>query len=198
MASPRTRRGWLLAGALVTLVVGGLTLLEYVAGVDLGIDRFCCPTRLPFEIRPEYPGRMAASTALAFILVGAAFLTQLYAGAAEEASRGIVGTVGLTLLALSVVTLLSYSTGVLSDLRFGAVTGVAIGSAIAFLGIGASLVAVAWEQNDAGAPAGMGSAGGRGGHALHHARPHSRRHQPGGNAGPSAGAGHRRHRQRPR
>jgi hypothetical protein len=88
---------------------------------------------------------MAASTALALILVGAAFLTILYARA-EEAARGIVGTVGLTLLALSVVTLLSYSTGVLSDLRFGAITGVAIGSAVAFLGIGASLVACAWEQ----------------------------------------------------
>jgi len=33
------RRGWLLAGAVVTLLVGGLTLVEYVAGVDLAIDR---------------------------------------------------------------------------------------------------------------------------------------------------------------
>jgi len=139
------RRGWLLAGAAVTLVIGGLTLLEYMAGVDLGIDRLLLTDPTAFEIRLEYPGRMAASTALALILVGAAFLTTLYARA-EEAARGIVGTVGLTLLALSVVTLLSYSTGVLSDLRFGAITGVAIGSAVAFLGIGASLVACAWEQ----------------------------------------------------
>ena len=139
------RRGWLLAGAAVTLLIGGLTLVEYVAGVDLAIDRLLLSDPTAFEIRPEFPGRMAASTALALILVGAAFLTILYARA-EEAARGIVGTVGLTLLALSVVTLLSYSTGVLSDLRFGAITGVAIGSAIAFLGIGASLVACAWEQ----------------------------------------------------
>ncbi len=117
-----------------------------MAGVDLGIDRLLLSDPTAFEIRPEYSGRMAASTALAFVLVGAAFLTLLYARA-EEAARGIVGTVGLTLLALSVVTLLSYSTGVLSDLRFGAVTGVAIRSAVAFLGIGASLVACAWEQN---------------------------------------------------
>ena len=142
----QARRGWLLAGALITLVLGGLTLFQYIASVDLGIDRFLVSDPTAFQIHPEYPGRMAASTALAFVLVGAAFLTQLYAGAAEEASRGIVGTVGLTLLALSVVTLLSYSTGVLSDLRFGAVTGVAIGSVVGFLGIGASLVAVAWEQ----------------------------------------------------
>jgi PAS domain S-box-containing protein len=140
------RRGWLLAGALVTLLIGGLTFLEYVAGVDLGVDRLLLSDPSRFEIRPEYSGRMAASTALAFTLVGAAFLTLLYARA-EEASRGIVGTVGLTLLALSVVTLLSYSTGVLSDLRFGAVTGVAIPTAIAFLGIGTSLIIGTWEQN---------------------------------------------------
>ena len=140
------RRGWLLTGALLTLLIGGLTLFQYVASVDLGIDRLLVSDPTAFQIHPEYPGRMAASTALALVLVGAAFLTPLYASAAEEASRGIVGTVGLTLLALSVVTLLSYSTGVLSELRFGAVTGVAIGSMVAFLGVGASLVAVAWEQ----------------------------------------------------
>lgn len=140
------RRGWLLAGALVTLLIGGLTLFQYMAGADLGIDRLLLSDPSAFEIRPEYSGRMAASTALAFVLVGAAFLTLLYSRA-EDASRGIIGTVGLTLLALSVVTLLSYSTGVLSDLRFGAVTGVSIPSAVAFLGIGATLVAYAWEKN---------------------------------------------------
>ena len=144
-ASPTGRRGWLLTGALVTLLIGGLTLLQYVASVDFGIDRVLVADTTAFQIHPEYPGRMAASTALAFVLVGAALLTLLYAYA-EEAARGIVGTVGLTLLALSVVTLLSYSTGVLSDLRFGAVTGVAIGSLIGFLAIGASLVTVAWAQ----------------------------------------------------
>jgi len=138
-------RGWLLAGALVTLGIGGLTLFEYIAGVDLGIDRLLLADPSRFEINPEYAGRMAASTALALILIGAAYLTLLYARA-EEGARGIVGTVGMTLLALSVVTLLSYSTGVLSDLRFGAVTGVAIACAVAFLGIGVSLVACAWEQ----------------------------------------------------
>ena len=139
------RRGWLFAGALVTLGIGGLTLLEYVTAVDLRIDRLLVSDPTAFAIHPEYPGRMAASSALAFVLVGAAFLTLLYARV-EEASRGIVGTVGLTLLALSVVTLLSYSTGVLSDLRFGAVTGVSIASLVGFLGIGASLAVVAWEQ----------------------------------------------------
>ena len=139
------RRGWLLAGALVTLLIGGLTLVQYIASVDFGIDRVLVSDPTAFELYPEYPGRMAASTALAFVLVGAALLTLLYAHA-EEAARGIVGTVGLTLLALSTVTLLSYSTGVLSDLRFGAVTGVAIAGLVGFLGIGASFVVVAWAQ----------------------------------------------------
>lgn len=141
------RRSWLLTGALVTLVIGGLTLLEYVATVDLGIDRLLVADPSVFELHAQYSGRMAASSALAFMLVGAAFLTVLYARAEE--GRGIVGTVGLTLLALSVVTLLSYTTGVLSDLRFGAITGVAIPSTVGFLGVGASLVALAWAQTRA-------------------------------------------------
>ena len=67
------KRGWLLGGALVALAIGGLTLIEYMAGVELRIDRLLLSDPSRFEIRPEYSGRMAASTALALILVGAAY-----------------------------------------------------------------------------------------------------------------------------
>ena len=50
--------------AMFVAAVGGLTLLEHMFGIDLGIDAIS-----------SYPGRMAPATALSFLFVGLALLT---------------------------------------------------------------------------------------------------------------------------
>ncbi len=68
------RRWWVArAAALSTALIGSLTLLEYVAGLDLGIDQ------LLFEeaataLATSSPGRMAPATAFAFLALGLALL----------------------------------------------------------------------------------------------------------------------------
>lgn len=60
------------AFAAATCLMGLLTLLEYLVGRNLGIDRWVFPF-VPPEGSP-FPGRMGANTALNFLLIGAALL----------------------------------------------------------------------------------------------------------------------------
>ncbi len=59
-----------LLGSII-LVTGGLSLLQYLFDVNLGIDNFLIPD--PFS--PRFPGRMARTTALCFALFGLGLMT---------------------------------------------------------------------------------------------------------------------------
>jgi diguanylate cyclase (GGDEF)-like protein len=63
---PRWQR-WLAVGAAV---IGSLTLFEYVSGISLGIDQ----ALLRDPVSSNYPGRMAAITAVNFLLLATALL----------------------------------------------------------------------------------------------------------------------------
>lgn len=62
-------------GAVLVILVGGLTLVEYVLSVDLAIDLL-----LPFELQQSepvaFPGRMAPATALCLLLSGFGLLLE--------------------------------------------------------------------------------------------------------------------------
>lgn len=62
-------------GAILAILIGGLTLVEYVMSVDLAIDLL-----LPFEVQRAqpvlFPGRMAPATALCFLLSGFGLLLE--------------------------------------------------------------------------------------------------------------------------
>jgi signal transduction histidine kinase len=62
------------AGAGLLILLAGLTLAQYVFGVDLGIDQLLVrDTAVGVEL--GYPGRMAPNTACCFLLLGGALLT---------------------------------------------------------------------------------------------------------------------------
>ena len=62
-------------GAVLVILVGGLTLVEYVLSVDLAIDLL-----LPFELQHSepvaFPGRMAPATAMCLLLSGFGLLLE--------------------------------------------------------------------------------------------------------------------------
>lgn len=59
--------------AIVVILLGGLTLIQYTFGWNLGIDQILAREDAPLVATP-YPGRMAANTALDFVLIGIALL----------------------------------------------------------------------------------------------------------------------------
>jgi PAS domain S-box-containing protein len=67
------RRGPGQALALATLLLGGLTLSEYIFGVDLGIDLLFFSETVKRMV-PGFPGRPAPASSLGFCLTGLALL----------------------------------------------------------------------------------------------------------------------------
>jgi PAS domain S-box-containing protein len=99
--TPSIRRQAGRAAAMVPLLIGGLTLVQYLAGIDLGIDQ------LLFHEPPGVagtlaPGRMTPNTSAALILLGAALMLFDWTSRAGGWPAGwlavLSGAIGLTSL----------------------------------------------------------------------------------------------------
>ena len=89
-AGSRLRSAAIVLSAALVAAIGGLTLVEYAAGLDLGIDQ-----RLFHEAAHSAgtaaPGRMAVATALAFVLSASALaLLAMSRAAAEQVLASVV------------------------------------------------------------------------------------------------------------
>ncbi len=116
----------LLAGAVILL--GLLTLLEYLAGIDLGIDQFLF-SEAANAVGTLSPGRMAPASALCFVLLGTALLLN----GQSSRQRSLVTTLAvltvLPTLASGLIRL--YDTD--NDYGLGYIAQLAAHSVIAFL-----------------------------------------------------------------
>jgi PAS domain S-box-containing protein len=106
-----TRR-WALSGAGFVLVLGLLTLFEYVLSTNFGIDELIVSDR----IGTIYPGRMAWQTALVFVLLATGILFERY-----ESRRGRRPAQWLAVAALIFPTqaLMAYMLGQMTILGLG-------------------------------------------------------------------------------
>lgn len=135
------------AGAATAFLIGAVTLLEYVAGVNLGLDTLLLPGGSLRAGTTPFPGRMPALSALSLVLAGTALLG-LHLPTWKTDGFVLTGTLGAILAALSITLLLAYATGVLSNLRTGVVAGLSIPSCLAFGLLGSGLVAISWRRHD--------------------------------------------------
>jgi signal transduction histidine kinase/CheY-like chemotaxis protein len=138
VAGATWRRPLMWGLSMVVLGIGVLTLVEYVWAVNLGIDQ------LAFDVREDWgrtptPGRMAAVTAAAFVLLGAGLLI-LESRTALGRRPSIVPLVATA--ALGLTALLAYVYGVIPTGGLGQGIQIAIPTAIAliFLAVGALAV----------------------------------------------------------
>jgi signal transduction histidine kinase/ActR/RegA family two-component response regulator len=127
---------WALSGVLT--VIGILTLSEYIWGLDLGIDELAFAVREDWG-RTQTPGRMAAVSASAFVLLGLGLLMLEYRTKALR-RPSIIPLV--TTAALGLASLLAYVYGVIPTAGLGQGIQIAIPTAIAliFLSVGALAV----------------------------------------------------------
>ena len=140
-------------GALLAAALGGATLVEYALGVDLGIDQLIVRAPDSYTLDAGAPGRIVATTAILLLLSGAVLAVWPLVRPRSRA-ESVLGTVGMITGAIAGITLFSYASGLLSNLRFGTITGMGIPTVIAFIALGATFVACAWETEglDRGLP----------------------------------------------
>ena len=122
--------------ALVVLVIGAMSLAEWVFGADLRIDQLVCRDSASGA---GVAGRMGPNTAIAFVLEALALVTLDHGKLAGTRYLGDVTTVGVILLGY--LALIGYAYSVTTIYGVGWATQMAIHTVIAHLAIAVSLVA---------------------------------------------------------
>lgn len=140
-----TRSKFTVAGlsGFLLILLGGLTLVEYVFGIDLGIDQFFMEHYV--SVKSSHPGRMAPNTALCFLLVGVSLsLTYLFTGLKNILM--ILGFLGGLIIALGTVPFFGYLTNIETAYGWGNLTRMAVHTSFGFIVLGVGLVFHAWRK----------------------------------------------------
>ncbi|HEX7611504.1 MAG TPA: hypothetical protein VF371_01930 [Candidatus Limnocylindrales bacterium] len=132
-ASPR--RIWLVRGlAFLAIALAGATLLEHMAGIDLGIDQALYAD--PVSASSPHPGRFAVQTAIAFI--GAALA--VFALGRRRRWFGVAQVLGVLCAGAGGVSVLGYLYGAQVLLSIGSATQVSLPTAVSLIALGLALV----------------------------------------------------------
>jgi PAS domain S-box-containing protein len=128
------------------IVLGGLTLVEYARGLDLGIDQ------LLFRDwhGGSTPGRMGVNTAVCLVVLG---LASVFAKTRANAGGMVALTAGIAVLSISTASLLGYVTGLEFSYRWGGTTRMAAHTAAACVVLGAGVFFSGWRVVGRGRPA---------------------------------------------
>jgi len=109
------------------LFLGGVTLIQYIFGVDLGLDEFFIKAYV--NVKTTHPGRMAPNTALCFSLMGLVLIT-------GHRNRILQVSLAISLIVLSILALLGYLTNANNLYGWGTLTRMAIHTACCFIILG--------------------------------------------------------------
>ncbi len=123
-----------LACAVVVAVIGLLTLVEYLTGLDLGIDQRLY-AESPGAVGTFAPGRMAPTTALNFLMIGLA-LVLLDA----RVPRELVALLVLGTGAIGLLSLVGYVYGVTALYGLASYTQMALNTAVMFIVLGVGVI----------------------------------------------------------
>jgi len=115
--------------ALMVVLIGGLSLGEYLLGRNFGIDQLLF-VEAPGAVDTSSPGRMAPTTALNFVLLGCALLFLDL-----ETSRGLRPAQYAAILAgcIAYMALTGYLLSVVSFYRVATFTGMALNTSVTFI-----------------------------------------------------------------
>ena len=133
----------LIAGSFLILL-GGLTLIQYIFSVNIGIDQLLMKHYVNLHV--SHPGRMAPNTALCFLLVGISLVVAERFKEYRNNPRTI-GLLGGTIFALGTVALSGYLIGVETAYGWGNLTRMAFHTASGFMMLGVGIVLFAWTAD---------------------------------------------------
>ena len=136
------RRSVVVAGCL-SLVIGGLTLVEYLGGVNLHIDELFM--KHDVTVGASTPGRMAPNTAICFALIGLGTLARPSPRPGQPALLRVI--VFSMAFGLSVVALAGYLTRIETAYGWGNLTRMAVHTSVGFIVVCVGLLNLAWSRD---------------------------------------------------
>ncbi len=134
------RRGFVKYIGITSILLGGLTLIQHIFGVNLYIDELFMKHYI--TISTSTPGRMAPNTALNFLLSGISILT-MSAMRISLTQILVSSFLGSVTMGLGSVAFLGYLSNVETAYGWGNLTKMAIHTAIGFIIVGLMLILVA-------------------------------------------------------
>jgi signal transduction histidine kinase len=139
---------------LAVAATGGLTLAEYLTGLNFGIDELLF---VDDAVSPGVPpGRMGMNTATAFVCEGCALILMGHRGRRSRDAAQVFALAGATIAAMSLV---GYAYSVRSFYGLGSYTQMAVHTATAFVCLGIGIAAVAPYQGVVGVITSAGPGG---------------------------------------
>ncbi len=129
----------------ITSLIGGLTLVEYICGVSLGIDELFMVHSI--TTKTSHPGRMAPNTAVCFLLFGVASILGWWRWNAIRFSMLTVVLGSLT-FGLAVVALSGYLAQLETAYGWGNLTRMAVHTSIGFIVASLGLLCWIWSGED--------------------------------------------------
>jgi PAS domain S-box-containing protein len=133
-------------GGAYAVIIGLLSLGEFLLARDFGIDQFFMQHYV--LVANSHPGRMALNSAVFFPFVGLGILLSCVAPRFRSRPL-IVGIVGALTFAQGLVAFSGYLTGITTTYAWGNLTRMAIHTAFGFAMIGVGLIALAWQEHRA-------------------------------------------------
>jgi CHASE3 domain sensor protein len=134
----------LLAGGSFAVIMGVAVVLEYGTGTSFGIDTlFFYPWERTLSADP---GRMALTTAVAFVLTGGSLVVL----AVRPAAYGTVGIVNSVPLSLALTSLVGYTFQITYVLPFNLGSQMALHTSAAFFAYGIAMLSYAWKHAERG------------------------------------------------
>jgi PAS domain S-box-containing protein len=129
--------------AIAVLMIGLLTLSQYLFGWNLGIDQLLNPD-LPISSLTLYPGRMGDNTALNFVLTGVALMLMQEK---TRRSNSVIQAAVLMKIAIALLALVGHFYGVQVLYQFIIYsTSMAVHTALTFLILGVGILATRLNQ----------------------------------------------------
>lgn len=126
----------------LSALLGLLTLAEYLAGVDLGLDTLLFRGALAVD-RGAYPGRMAPATALCFFLLGSALL---FLDTRTRRGRWPAQFLASIAILTAGTALYGYAFGLRAFYQMQSYTGMAMHTALLLFGLGLGTLLVRADQ----------------------------------------------------
>ena len=138
---------WVIVLGSTVSILGFLTLIQYILGVDLNIDELFM--KHDITVRTSHPGRMAPNTALCFLLSGIAMSLCAF----RHHSKWIVKafhSLGILVLVLASVATIGYLFQLEAAYGWGHLTRMALHTSVGFLlsGVGFFAIAFRWTRTD--------------------------------------------------
>ncbi len=127
---------------LYLILIGGLTLIEYMTYIDFGIDELFVKS---FMVDTIFPGRPAPNTAFCLLLIGSALL--LLTSKLISAWKMQIGvTISLLIGSMGLLALVGYVINIPSAYGWGNLTQMSVHTSIAFVIISTVLLLCYWQK----------------------------------------------------